>query len=269
MLSFFFCQGNLGNSMFFFLSSYGLCFSYTNNSLAAFYQRRIIRIYPLVLIYFIIAVYADSESINRVMVELPKQISGYSLVTNYCKAWFVQALTLVYILFPILFMMVEWVYKRGIGYLISLFIILLVVKNFIYPFYAYLAASHIVVILLGILTYLCERDGKLDNLLAVYGITFLFAFTRLSNIGLIVPGIAYFLSFVKSRNRFLIFIGKHSLEIYLSQILIIPMISIGEGNIHFYYIRVLISIIFVSFLFGLLQYFSTKIIRHYVPILKA
>ena len=267
LVVYFFCNGNIiGNKAFFLLSSYGLCFSYNNNSLGSFYRNRIFRIYPLVLLFFVIVLLLDKLSIREFLVELPKQILGISLFTTYCKAWFIQGLTILYIFFPVIYKSVAFIYKRGILFIFAFIGILLFSSIYIYIFYAHMFYINFSCIVIGIVMYLCEKDNNDSCLITCLSFLALFSFSSIAQgHGLTIPLILYMLGSSRCKMLFraaFIFLGKHSLEIYLAQIIVMPLIPVESG--YLYYVSMIITFCLISILaciFYYIQYYCISLLK--------
>ena len=267
IISLLFDTGNWGNKVFFLLSSYGLCFSYENNSISCFYKKRLFRLYPLVLLYFVIVLILEKESFNDFLIELPKQITGYSLVTNYCKAWFIQGLTILYIAFPFLFKLIEVIYRKGLIVTFIFIFFLLISSIFIYPFYAHMFYTNFSCIVAGVVLYLCEKENNEYFLISFIGYLGLLSLTTLSkNHGLFIPCVLVLLSSQKCMmpfEQFFKFCGKHTLELYLSQILILPFIPVWDGWRYFLsFASSIILLYLLSLVFYFFQKYSLRLIKH-------
>lgn len=259
-----FSNGNIGNNAFFLLSSYGLCFSYNNNSLGHFYKNRIFRIYPLVLVFFVIALLLDKPSLREFLVELPMQISSLSLCTDYCKAWFIQGLTILYIFFPVIYKIVLFIYHKGILFLFVLIFFCLLSSIYVCPFYAHMFYVNFTCIVLGIVMYLCEKDSNDVFLITSVGFLALLSFLPIAQgHGLTIPLIYFTLGSrcIMLLRKPLVFLGKHSLEIYLSQILVMPLIPVKGGGA--YFVSLIITFCMISITACIFYY-----IQHYCISLK-
>lgn len=101
--------GFIGVDVFIFASAFGLCFSYEKNSLSAFYGNRFKRIFPLLVFQGVIVsaiVYFHSEHNLGFAI---KYFLLYSTTLNYYVPgfsginWFMPAIILLYLSFPIAF----------------------------------------------------------------------------------------------------------------------------------------------------------------------
>lgn len=177
-----FYQGDLGVNSFFFLSSYGLCYSYENTSLMGFYKRRLIRLYPIYLIsLFFLFCLLPRISFSEIPRLLLLHITGLIVVGgNKIVEWFIPALLLLYMCFPVLFETLLWVSKKK-HYLLIYSIILIgciplfySALDFIYPFFL----GRFSVILLGIMCYILQKNEKnVLSIVILYASLSLFSFS--------------------------------------------------------------------------------------------
>lgn len=66
IFSFLFSYFDWGVNLFFLLSTYGLCFSLSNNTIQNFYRRRIVRIYPLYVMFLAIIYLSQSQDLFQI-----------------------------------------------------------------------------------------------------------------------------------------------------------------------------------------------------------
>ena len=98
--------GYIGVDIFLYLSGFGLCFSYTKNGLSKFYFRRLIRILPLnilsgIVISLIILQHGNNISVWDILCNI-STLYYYGIGGTYWN-WFIPAIFILYIIFPILF----------------------------------------------------------------------------------------------------------------------------------------------------------------------
>ncbi len=223
--------GYLGVDIFFFLSAYGLCFSLNSHSVKDFYKRRVQRLFPVYLIFLAVLflLFPDTRG-HAWILTLLYQITGVSMLVKLDIEWFVPALILVYAFFPLLFKGIQAIYKKGF-WAVSLMVSTL---SLLCPLLSrcvfYLFAYRLVIITLGVITYLALQERNRTTLLGIYTlcafIGILYIGDSRVNVGLtgslIIPILLYGLSQLSAcigRLRILPFIGEHSLEIYLAQCL--------------------------------------------------
>lgn len=124
-----FAPGFIGVDFFFFLSGYGLCYSWQKNDTGTFYKNRFKRVYPLFLIlavsytamsYF----YGKNPSLWDWFCNMTA--ISYFGVGGSTISWYLTAQIVFYIVFPVLFrLIVRWKY---IPFLVSLVLSLLAVS---------------------------------------------------------------------------------------------------------------------------------------------
>ena len=228
VISFFFAKGYLGVDIFFFLSAYGLSYSYKSHTLKDFYLRRLRRLYPMYLVFLILLLvffrHHYQWSIGKILLF---QISGLSSFTNTDIEWFIPALTLVYLFFPLIFKGLEKVYKWGIWpsfalvFLLSMSVFVLRgrISGHFLPRFSIIA--------IGVLTYFALNNDNKKYLLSIYAFGFVLglALLGIANINtlcysLFIPLILFALSQISiiiPNCNLIEFIGEHTLELYLAQ----------------------------------------------------
>lgn len=102
-----FIFGSIGVDVFLFLSGLGLCYSLTNHTTGNFYLRRFIRIFPLFLIFALIKSLYTVKFDNIVLSPFDwfcnlTTISYYRVGGTFID-WYISALILLYLLFPIFY----------------------------------------------------------------------------------------------------------------------------------------------------------------------
>ena len=99
--------GFIGVDVFMFVSAFGLCFSYERNPLRFFYFNRIKRILPLLLantlMIAVLKVYAGSDLWSAIkFFAINATTLNYYLPSANHGAWFIPAIVLLYLVFPVL-----------------------------------------------------------------------------------------------------------------------------------------------------------------------
>ena len=226
-------RGYLGVDVFFFLSSYGLCYSLNKNSLKEYYRRRLNRIFPAYFLFLAsLFLFFPSTRGDSFLLTSLYQITGVSMFLGIEIEWFIPALILIYLFFPILYVAVEYVYRKGSMPTSILIVCLSLISFPLSEFVLYLFAFRLTIIVLGIITYLAMRDNNKSFLLGVYLLTaflgLLFLGVSVEHINVDVSGSFFIplmlyglgqLNFKASELKIVPFIGEHSLEIYLAQCL--------------------------------------------------
>ena len=219
VLKFLFKNGDCGVEIFLLISVYGLCYSYTSNSLKTFYKRRLQRIFPLYLLFLFIALFYYNP--NNIITGFIKQITGYYLFAgNSFNEWYIPALIWIYVFFPLLFKLVKLLYEYNNLYCYIL-ILVLVFSYWITSDYLVLYfARRLYIPIIAIYIYLSKLKCK--NYLPILIFTAsLQLFTPLywGNY-LFLPLLLYSIDQIKHQNFLnstFVFLGKYSLEIYLGQ----------------------------------------------------
>ena len=101
-----FFAGYLGVDIFFILSGYGLCYSLNNNSISSFYKRRFKKILPLywLMSLSVLAFYSFSGKDITFRDCICNLFSlNYYKVGGFVYEWYLSALIIFYVLFPLLY----------------------------------------------------------------------------------------------------------------------------------------------------------------------
>lgn len=160
-----FYQGDCGVNAFFFLSAYGLCHSYKKSLLCQFYKKRVFRLFPVYLLFsiilFLLLPQVANSSIPRLLL---MQISGITVFNgNKIVEWFIPALIVMYVTFPILYIVLNGMrrfrqyllhYMAILGGLIPIFYLF---NGVIHPFFLARWSA----IFLGIMCYILSAvEGR-------------------------------------------------------------------------------------------------------------
>lgn len=157
--------GFIGVDVFMFASAFGLCFSYEKNSLSVFYVNRFKRIFPLLIFHAAIGAalgYFYSEHSIRFAVKsfLVKSTTLYYFLPGFNHGnWFIPAIVLLYLIFPLTFKIMGSLKHRGV---VLLSIICLLLSWKVSPnigWYYDCLMTRIPIFLLGVLAFLVVK-GK-------------------------------------------------------------------------------------------------------------
>lgn len=256
-----FMQGGWGVNVFFFLSAYGLCYSLNNNSLLGYYYHRVKRIFPIYLIYLLfvsvlrVLLMGKDFSLSYFVVRL----FGLNIFNDNIMltgdAWYMSAIIVLYILFPMIYPLIKSIVK----YKWSVFFLLIVIITLL--FYIPGVRSHInglfvarfQVILLGMATYFFNNASskRTKDLIALFSLTSCLSLLTYSDCEFFffIPLILWAFDKIEISFpffSFFSFLGKHSLEIYLSQTLILQWYFL-EMNGNYYYDSLICCIFVVLF----------------------
>ncbi|MCQ2256415.1 MAG: acyltransferase family protein [Bacteroidaceae bacterium] len=280
VLKMMFHDGRLGVNIFFFLSVYGLCFSYENSkNLISFYIKRIKRIYPMYLVFIVLylSLFGSSEYILTAICHF----FGLVVLSPFygmMEEWYIPALTIVYIVFPLLYKVVEKISNLRHSTLCFCFLLFMCVypgyyfsNLFLHPF----LSGRLGAIFSGIIAFFLSRNMDSSKLMQ-YVTVLLFGGGVLDLIsphdcmfGHTIPLLVSVPALLKTThflpcNRFFSFCGEHSLEIYLAQHIGINTIYWQKLNNHYlldFAIGMFITIVIAVFL-GYIQkkfYHVTKL----------
>lgn len=262
-----FFQGEAGVNAFFFLSAWGLCFSFENNVLLKFYKKRFVRIFPIYLLFcvFLFLLLPDVSN-EHIPLLCCKHLTSYVIwVPNKdLIEWFIPSLILLYVVFPAIYKIIKKTKEIKFYMVLWLLILILCIPffyvsiKFIHPFFA----GRISVIILAVMCYFAKKEPNWNFiiLLGVYAFLDLCSFQD-CKFYFIVPLVLYSLTLVDYSKlplkRFYSFCGKHSLEIYLGQ-------NVGlfwyyrEGNDNLWLdllVGLVISALSAAFFYNIQKYF--------------
>lgn len=261
-----FARAEIGVDIFFFVSVYGLCHSYTHKKLLGFYKSRFNRLFPIYPFFMLCFCTHLGYSFQESIIVFIQQITGFACIIKKNFEWYIPALILIYAFFPLIFQGIKWLIEKHFKwsyYLILLFSIGLGTLCFQQIFRIHLA-KRLPIIVLGIMTFFCEQKNKEKEIIGLYAIAALGSF--FSTWYGYVPIVLYSLKYLprtKIANKTICFLGKHSLEIYLGQHIAYrcyynkPTIDLGERIIIVIFVTV-----FYSIILGFVQHYFWKLIAN-------
>lgn len=255
-----FVQGDAGVNVFFFLSAYGLCHSYENNPIRKYYRNRIARIYPMYLLYIVGLYMYRGNPIDYKSLFL--DLTGLKV---FCwderpgDAWYMSAIIITYLCFPLLYALMAKPIMRKWK---AVFFVIIII-TFIYytpgmhSIFLGMFHARLHVILLGIASYFIIKEKQESTLITLY--------SSVAALSLFFYNDCSFYFYIPlvlwSCDRLIIthpcfklfsFIGRHSLEIYLAQVLTLQVLLAKTcGN---YYLDVLLCLLFTIPLACLLHF---------------
>lgn len=264
IILFVFQKGDIGVNLFFLLSAYGLCYSYNNSTIKSYYIKRFKRLMPMLLIYCIFHfIIYDDFVFPTSLWNTVSHITGISFFYNdNLQDWFIPTLIIIYIAFPLLFKSCIKLKKLGLVFIFILITIYLLCMIPVYNFDWQLKLPRLCAVVIGILTYLYEKEGKLKSIYALYGwaaIMSYMSFTKGAYMA--VPAIALLISQGEGHlplEKIISFVGRHSLEIYLAQALC--LLKLSHTNYYWYFIVMVITVIVTAFILWASQYYFWKLI---------
>lgn len=226
-----FIKGDIGVNIFLFFSAFGLCFSYKSNSLSHFYYKRAIRIIPLYILALLIVCYlpppfcAKVANVGHLLI---KQLTGLTLIKGGIE-WYLSALILFYLFFPLVFRLCKWLYvRKGILYFLPFLLIMIEIlyeKYFGYNFLFINLLARLIPIICGCLLFLCQKKSDYQSVLILFSIcSFLTFFNFHHTVYPFVPLVLLIFSYSCNTlpfERMFRCVGKRSLEIYLAQFVVV------------------------------------------------
>lgn len=219
-----FDNGYVGVDFFLFLSVYGICYSYEHNTIGEYYKRRFKRLLPMwIFAYiFILALFFRDNGILNNCIIFIKHLTGYALLGSEIPIdWYVPTTIVVYLFLPLLFTILKQLTKYKYSMLLVIpftFVIgiresSLVCGNF---------AMRFGIVLMGLITYFYSNQKKILCLWYIYGLVLAL---MLHSDMLIYSMTTPFMIMLGDEvveylplKRVICWIGKHSLEIYLAQV---------------------------------------------------
>lgn len=250
-----FCDsGYIGVDIFLFLSVIGLCYSYEKRSLWSFYFRRFQRLYPCTLAFYLFTLpffYPESTFMENFHTFVTHS-TGLTMFWKDTIEWYVPALTIIYVSFPLLYIAAKYISKCLYLELTVLF--LLVVIGGIGDKWMYFTfPPRFAIVFLSLLTYFHKKQD--DRMLLLFAMSFLFATMLWNRITIYSTAIPFVLIGVsKYIHRFPLYgsiswLGKYTLEIYLAQNIAIRHFfrAYYVGNEYVMYLLSLLIIVVMSF----------------------
>lgn len=246
-----FAKGYVGVDIFFFLSAYGLCWSYTQSTLKEYYKKRFCRIYPMYFVFLVIwwlSCKSYSIDIGNPLAMIAKTVTPLCCFTDWRSCtdiveWYIPAILLIYITFPLLYKLFGKIASLNCLSTTLIYIGTLLMCIFFSQFCCRALFLRIPAIFIGVLTFFCYRGGK--KLLVILAVS---AFLQLIipdmyalHYSLVIPALLLGFDFIygeihtnkyiQRMNKCLSFIGAHTLEIYLSQTITLQYIIHFSKNI--------------------------------------
>ena len=226
--------GFIGVDVFMFASAFGLCFSHEKNSLSVFYGNRFKRIFPLLVFHAAIGaalVLFHSDHSIRLAV---KSFLLNSTTLNYFvpgfnhSAWFIPAIVLLYLIFPLVFKIMETFRSWGVVSASAICLLLSWKVSPIIGWYYDCLMSRIPIFLLGVLAFLVVKGKaqiKILDVLCWFGvwvISLSFSNSRFFIVAMFCPifmiAVGLLLSFPLCDTVFR-WCGTHSLELFFGHAL--------------------------------------------------
>ena len=212
--------GYVGVDMFVFLSGCGLASSFEKNKLSIFYKNRLKRIYPmysLAVLTTYLFLCQNDWGIDDLLYNL-SSLGFYTKGGTQRYDWYLESLFTLYFLFPVFY------HLSKLKYIALLFLFMLtvfVLYKYDVPWWYDCFIGRLPIFLYGIMFTQCYKSAKYIGALGVvlYIPCRLYVSQFLASSLLVIAIIfivSYFIRHLNSSvNNVIIFIGKHSLEIYI------------------------------------------------------
>lgn len=251
--------GYMGVDIFLFYSGYGICKSLLKNKIATFYKNRLKRIFPMFAV-LTLCMAALKGTLNDISLLL-QQITTLAFYVNpdYATDWYLSSLFLFYLLSPACLFIVK---KCKQGYVLILIVTFLFLRFIEVPMWQYQCLiGRIPIYILGIFYSYYKIEAislKYSLPLFVSGCFFWFYGYRylgtdlmaLLIIQLIIPTLK------RTRlldNRILYYVGSHSLEFYIGNVITLQMQHLFSGSLLFVCVFNILGTIILGYLFVLLN----------------
>lgn len=102
----YFYPGFVGVDIFLFFSGYSLCYSYKKNSLTQFYKRRIVRVFPLMMVLgFLVSFNYTGYTLWDYVCNMTSLF--YYRLGGDVYEWYLAALLLFYLAFPLIYLLCD------------------------------------------------------------------------------------------------------------------------------------------------------------------
>ncbi len=229
-----FKHGYIGVDIFIFLSGFGLCFSYTKNTLTTFYLNRLKKIFPLyVLSGLVISLISNTK--GNILTTIWDVFCNISTLSYWNFGgiywnWYIPAIVLLYLLFPIIYFFTEK-YKYTF-YIFTNLIIIIALSFFAIPWQYDCFVARIPIFILGIIIFLYQNDVKKQRQSIFVSFIFLLPCIYISQYYTTATFCPILLLLFYTTKRFIDripyirFIGTHTLEIFLGNSLCYYIIHI-------------------------------------------
>lgn len=259
-----FLQGDMGVNIFFFLSSYGLCCSFDGHSLSRFYWNRIKRVYPvyLVFIFGIMVWRMQYKGCAFEITYILERLSGCNVLRHEPflegDAWYMSALIILYVTFPLLYKGVNILAKIGWQWIYMLVVLITILYYIPITGTVMAGAFHarLHIILLGMSTYFLKMEKDLLKLYVGTACLSLLTYNDCS-FYFYIPLILYGVDKTNLKMpmfSLFSFLGEHSLELYLAQVFGLQVLFLHLHNN--YYLDVFVCLLvtaILSFIFYMIQ----------------
>lgn len=234
-----FYPGFIGVDLFMFFGGYSLCFSLEKHGLSEFYKRRLKRIAPLFILLAIaksslFMLRGDQLNLFDWFCNLTT-LSYYHIGGGFID-WYLSALVLFYLLFPVLWYLAKLLNLVGV---IILSVVISILLSFVDIDWVYGAAiARLPMFFLGIVVYQRRGFMRLNNFLwfLIPLVVSCFLYGLHTYIGgyvitdIFAPFLLCMIAFVFKRidskyYRWLDYCGVHSLEIYVANVLVMMIVQ--------------------------------------------
>ena len=177
-----FAQGSSGVEIFFFLSVYGLCFSFEKYGGKGFYLRRLKRIFPMYFLF--LAIWYFGCHFFGIEINSPGKIIASTISCLSCfinmrtetdiVEWYIPAQLFIYLIFPLLYMFIKKVSALRTPYVILYYLFFVGLGIGLSVFASRPLYLRMSVVFIGTLAFFVRGGQKLDLIIFISAISFFF-----------------------------------------------------------------------------------------------
>lgn len=258
-----FYMGFMGVDVFLIISAYGLCHAFKKYDLKTFYRRRVLRIFPLyvflaVIVTSVHVILGYNVSVWDWLCNL-STLSYYGIGGFYIE-WYLSALLLLYLLFPILYNLIS---KAG-GIIAIAILIVIVLSSLLNISWSHeCAIARIPFFLCGILLFFQKQKDTLRFIYIVYGVallittllylkeylaTYMVAYMTAPFVLFAASWLVQKITLFPSLKIYIEWIGKHSIELYVANICACNIVcAMGTNLLLSTVLYILIQVLFLPF----------------------
>lgn len=260
-------RGYVGVDIFLFFSAVGLTYSFQKNGKKVFYKHRMQRILPLYLLlafFRISSSFASGHDLSLTDVICGISTIGFYIDNGYWIDWYFSFLILLYLLFPILYLIVRKVGILSVALALGIVWLILALRPM--PWFHDAAISRIPIFLLGI-WFAMGPSRKKYFLILMFSVLIGFLismnlsiFLKWSSWTPVLICLCYliFVSFKKVCSIFQ-FIGRFTLEIYIANCMVGAFIFYKLPPYPLFFVYLLLNALIAV----ILVYFQKYINNHF------
>lgn len=217
-----FSLGYLGVEVFFLLSTYGLGFSAEKNGWKTFFIHRLKRLYPLYLFYIVLVyvLFLRNENLVNIIFLQCSGLSSIKILSTGME-WYTPALTLVYLFFPLFYLIGKWISNYKWWYSAIAINMVMLIAYYMQPYVDYVFTGRFPIIACGVILYFWYRNNQNKKVLPFifFLVMEVFVLNNCFMLSIFVLLFVWLFKFVPQRpfSTLVNFCGRWSYELYLAQ----------------------------------------------------